>query len=101
MPVLEINPSVYLTKGWCQGAFEKIIDGKRFYCFLGAVNQSYIGIRNFEEGKTQFDFKRTANEILIERGFQDPLVTVWQDAIERTQEEVVELALEIEERLGL
>ena len=105
MPVPEVNPSVYLTRGWCQEAFEKVVDGKDCYCFLGAVNKSYQRIHEFELGKSQAEYKTVAYDILNERGRitfpSRNSITEWQDRPERTQQEVIDLALEVEERIGL
>lgn len=81
-------PSDYLMQGWCQGRLQV---GKQV-CVIGAFDK-FFGTQPWDEKTLQ----------VLQRAIPKPYSTlsVWNDAPERIQEEVVQLALKVEYELGL
>ncbi len=102
----KLLPSELLERGWTRGAMFHIgVDGTKVrYCLAGAADEYEPG--NFRDGANFQDcFLAEAATILMDQGEYIPNVVAslvsWNDRPERTQEEVVALAKEVEARLGL
>ena len=93
--VKRMLPSNYLMQGWCQGQRWRVRDrtienpeGIEERCLLGAIEASFEGVddRAF---------------LSVVYAYVPSSIGLWNDAPERTQEEVVQLALKVEFELGL
>ena len=102
------KPSDYLKEGWCQGhyaenrCYQSVLSYSteaRKWCFLGAVRAYCNLVPNFALGNnTSVDYLMMARTILREKG-DEALLGLWNDLNIRTQEQVIDLALEVEKRL--
>ena len=95
-------PSEYLEQGWCQGTSGRdecggVASYKNAvsWCFAGAVANVFTPYRLTSINPDFLNFLAAA-EIII-----GSHATVWNDAPERTQAQVVALAQAVEEKLGL
>jgi len=72
----------FLEAGWCQRSLREKKDGKDHYCIMGAIDKAY----NFDGLRHE----TTIRHELRRRGF-DGMISTFNDAPGRTQEEVVAL----------
>lgn len=94
-------PSEYLEKGWCQGGLSGGLDR---YCFVGAIRMWASSNCNLINDASR-EFSEIARMMVFgeehSSTFRTSSVVWWNDMPERTKEEVVALAQDIEEQLGL
>ncbi len=95
-------PSQYLEKGWIQGNFainksglpvSSNSDGACAWCLSGALNASY------HDGTLDRNIATIFCSMIVEKTDND--FVDWNDNKDRTQQQVIDLAKEIEQELGL
>jgi len=96
--MIKIRPSDYLKQGWCQAAYAKDIGGQEIdthsslavsWCFAGAISRAF----HFQEQDDINDYIYKAEE------HTGGNISAWNDFSNRAQQEVVDMALQIETAL--
>ena len=109
-----MKPSDILERGWCQDAAALDANGDKCYpavieavafCFAGAISRAF---HRHELGDEMFmRYLGVAERLIAERYLEedapdwDSDISNWNDNPKRTQGEVVNLARDVEQELGL
>ena len=96
----DILPSECVALGWCQGAYARDAQGRSVssysewavsVCLMGAIIRWHLARKN------DMLYSEYVDRVFA----HEPYATLWNDALGRTQAEVVELLEIVEGELGL